>query len=210
MSPVLVSEYMRCSFLYFYFYTVLHALAARRRATRNAPAPLSQTLRKAITSPTAPVLLGVPTELAVGFIAGVASRAVSTPLSVLTVRLQSSSNDDSDDDDEEVRKPAKKTDIATEKERPGLSDVARDIYSEQGLSGFWAGEPHTICAHILCRADANDHQDSHPLFRSVLIRRSPCYSSSSYGVFVSPSPITARQQAICVRSSMAHLPTHSR
>ena len=151
-----VHEYMRSSFLYFYFYTVLHALAARRRAARNASAPLLETLRKSITSPTSPVLLGVWTELAVGFIAGVASRAVSTPLSVLTVRLQSSSNDDGEDsdDDEEVQKPMNSGSRTTKQRRPGLRDVAWDIYSEQGLSGFWAGKRH-ICAHILRSSYAN-------------------------------------------------------
>ena len=142
------------SFLYFYFYTVLHALAARRRATRNAPVPLLETLRKAIVSPTAPKLLGVPTELAVGFVAGVASRAISTPLSVLTVRLQSSSSGDSDDEDEESK--LFDNNVTIERQHPGLMEVARDIYKEQGLSGFWAGKQH-ICVQLLCGSHVNVH-----------------------------------------------------
>ncbi|KAH9833506.1 mitochondrial carrier [Rhodofomes roseus] len=127
------------NFLYFYFYTVLHALVARRRVSRDST-PLLATLQKAITSSTAPVLLGVPTELAVGFVAGVASRAVSTPLSVLTVRLQSSSDDSEDEDEEPV------TVDGSEKRtgRLGLHEVARGIYSEQGLAGFWAGFAPTL------------------------------------------------------------------
>ncbi|KAH9915881.1 mitochondrial carrier domain-containing protein [Fomitopsis serialis] len=127
------------NFLYFYFYTVLHALVARRRASRDSSVPLLATLKKAITSPTAPVLLGVPTELAVGWIAGIASRVVSTPLSVLTVRLQSSA----DDEDDSEEQPAD----SKEKKRAGrlsLCDVARGIYAEQGVSGFWAGFAPTL------------------------------------------------------------------
>lgn len=143
---------MRSSFLYFYFYTVLHALAARRRATRHTSVPLLATFKKAIMSPTSPVLLGVPTELAVGFIAGVASRAVSTPLSVLTVRLQGTSCDESDD--EEEGNPSNTSKKTKGYRSRGLHDVARDIYAEQGLSGFWAGKQH-ICAHMLCYSHAN-------------------------------------------------------
>ena len=141
--------------MYFYFYTVLHALAARRRATRNAPVPLLETLRKAIVSPTAPKLLGVPTELAVGFIAGVASRAISTPLSVLTVRLQSNSSGDSDEEDEES-KLFDDNRTASERKHPGLMEVARNIYKEQGMSGFWAGKQH-ICVQLPGDSHVNIH-----------------------------------------------------
>lgn len=139
---------MRHSFLYFYFYSVLHALVTRRRAMRHASVPPLATLKKAILSQTAPVLLGVPTELAVGFIAGVTSRAVSTPLSVLTVRLQSILSNDSDD--EEEASTIITLDNKREYRRPGLYNVACDVYAEHGLSGFWAGRQHAyICAYTL-------------------------------------------------------------
>ncbi|KAI0733745.1 mitochondrial carrier [Fomitopsis betulina] len=130
------------NFLYFYFYSVLHALVTRRRAMRHASVPPLATLKKAILSQTAPVLLGVPTELAVGFIAGVTSRAVSTPLSVLTVRLQSILSNDSDD--EEEASTIITLDNKREYRRPGLYNVACDVYAEHGLSGFWAGFAPTL------------------------------------------------------------------
>ncbi|CCM02954.1 uncharacterized protein FIBRA_05069 [Fibroporia radiculosa] len=95
--------------------------------TRGVPA----TLRKALISPTAPSLLGGPTELAIGFIAGVASRAISTPLSVVTVRLQSSG-----DDDDAILADSK---VKQQKRTWSATDVIRDVYQEQGLGGFWAG-----------------------------------------------------------------------
>ena len=95
--------------------------------------PLLQTVKLALTSPTRPVLLGPPTELAIGFVAGVASRAVSTPLSVITVRLQTS------DDDEDRSDDAKRDPVAADVRRSGFTEVVRSIYADEGLAGFWAG-----------------------------------------------------------------------
>ncbi|CDO72618.1 hypothetical protein BN946_scf184985.g37 [Trametes cinnabarina] len=130
------------NFLYFYFYTLLHAVVARRRAGTNAP--LLTTLKRAIASPTAPVLLDVPTELAVGFLAGVASRAMSTPLSVVTVRLQTWENDeDADSSDDEENDPMTSRSRPLKKS-PQFSEVIQNIYANQGLSGSWAGFKPTL------------------------------------------------------------------
>ncbi|RPD57349.1 mitochondrial carrier [Lentinus tigrinus ALCF2SS1-7] len=123
------------NFLYYYFYTFLHAIVARRRTSASSTS-LLHTLKHALTAPTKPVLLGVPTELAVGFVAGVASRAVSTPLSVVTVRLQTEDTDD-DSDDESSSKAEPPAD-------EGFLDVVRNIYAEEGLAGFWAGFRPTL------------------------------------------------------------------
>ena len=131
------------SFLYFYFYTLLHALAARRRAAFHAP--LLQTIKRAVTSPTRPVLLGAPTELAIGFVAGVASCAISTPLSVITVRLQTS-GDDGDGNGVDPQPSIGPETGATKKQRPGFCEVLRNIHAEESLYGFWAG-PYRTYAH---------------------------------------------------------------
>ncbi|PIL32765.1 transporter [Ganoderma sinense ZZ0214-1] len=133
--PADTASTLLSNFLYFYFYTLLHALAARRRAASNAP--LLQTVKRAITSPTRPVLLGAPTELAIGFIAGVASRAISTPLSVITVRLQTSDEEDGTESETEVLTVPKATSVKTRSS--GFCEVLRSIYAEESLSGFWAG-----------------------------------------------------------------------
>lgn len=149
--------------MYFYFYTVLHALAARRRA--HVPhVPFHTALRQALTLSTSPVLLGVPTELAVGFIAGVASRAISTPLGVLTVRLQSG-EDDSDETGNESEAGDADEQSKAKRMRDGIMTVIRSIYAEQGIRGFWAGQypflrslapadpAHRLCTNTPTRAD---------------------------------------------------------
>lgn len=82
----------------------------------------------------------MPTELAVGFLAGVASRAISTPLSVLTVQLQTSNNEDAQPEEREAQ--LEHSDASQEKatRKAGrLVELAKEIYTEHGLPGFWAG-----------------------------------------------------------------------
>jgi adenine nucleotide transporter 17 len=69
-------------------------------------------------------------ELFLGFLAGVASRAVSTPLEIVTLKMQTEreNDDDSDEIDGEVT------------ENKGIIDIVKLIYQEQGLAGFWRGE----------------------------------------------------------------------
>lgn len=85
-----------------------------------------------------PTLLSVPEELAIGFVAGVASRAISTPLSVITVRLQT----ETEGEDEEGELNAEKGDSgeAESKNTPrGVMGAVQRIYGERGLAGFWGG-----------------------------------------------------------------------
>ncbi len=121
-------------------------------------------------------MLGVPTELAVGFVAGVASRAVSTPLSVVTIRLQTEG-----DDDEEESQSATASDKASPPpafERrtaaQGFFDVVRRIYAQEGLAGFWAGKrPSSRSRDLRSRLSS---KDSNPLF----LYASPPPSRCSY------------------------------
>ncbi|KAL6302941.1 mitochondrial carrier domain-containing protein [Sparassis latifolia] len=80
------------------------------------------------------VLLPLPVELAVGYIAGIASRAVSMPLSLITVRLQSAGGEGEDEDGDDGKR----------KGVPPVVDIVRSIYTEQGLCGFWAGFAPTL------------------------------------------------------------------
>jgi hypothetical protein len=80
--------------------------------------------------------LNAAEELGVGFFAGIASRAVSSPLSMVTVRLQSSDDEDeSDNKDELERGPEEEG----PKSKKTVGRVVDDIYSEDGVSGFWTG-----------------------------------------------------------------------
>ena len=72
--------------------------------------------------------LSILEELSLGFLAGVASRAISTPLSLITLRLQTERSNDGGDDD------------SPERPNSGVSAVVKKIYEEEGLAGFWKGE----------------------------------------------------------------------
>ena len=97
-------------------------------------------LQQAKGGPVKTAILSVAEELALGFLAGVISRMVTTPLSVVTVRLQSEQYRDEeeamgdDDEDHEITGRDKGT---------GITHVFKSIYSEQGLAGFWSGESRT-------------------------------------------------------------------
>ncbi|KAH9856752.1 mitochondrial carrier domain-containing protein [Lenzites betulinus] len=128
------------NFLYFYFYALLHALAARRKAgSRDS---LIQSVRAAVTNSTRPTLLSVPTELAVGFVAGVASRAVSTPLSLVTVRMQTDNDEGDSDSEDEVT--AATEDTRPQNRSPSFVNTVQRICAEDGLAGFWAGFQPTL------------------------------------------------------------------
>lgn len=83
-------------------------------------------MRTSAKGPAKLAILSVIEELGIGFIAGVASRAVSTPLSVITVRLQTETEDE-DEEDTQDSKPK------------GIASMIKDIHEDQGLAGFWGG-----------------------------------------------------------------------
>lgn len=73
----------------------------------------------------AAVTLSAPQELGIGFLAGVLSRLVTTPLSVITVRLQVTNENDDD--------------IDSAQPDAGIISTMREIHSEDGIAGFWKG-----------------------------------------------------------------------
>lgn len=103
------------SFCYYYVYSFL----------RNS------VLRYRLNNTKAKISLPVLQELFLGFIAGVASRAVSMPLNLITLRLQAERDADNDEENSD------------EDQAVGLSSVVKLIYSEHGLSGFWRGTCNT-------------------------------------------------------------------
>lgn len=97
-----------------------------------------------------PVLLSVVEELGIGFVAGVASRAISTPLSVITVRIQTAT----EGDDEQGQMNAEKGEIYKPKKEEVVNPmtVLKQIYGEQGLRGFWGGE-YSVSSRLVLRHD---------------------------------------------------------
>ncbi|TFK26339.1 mitochondrial carrier [Coprinopsis marcescibilis] len=143
------------SFFYFYFYSFLRSLSTH--GFRNLP--LLRNAGKTLPSKRihTPSLLE---ELLLGFIAGVASRAVSTPLNIITLRLQAerSDADDVEDAGEDIKEYEMEQvdknlgNLATSsnagsprsyspvpKEDMGVLDIAKLIYDEKGWKGFWKG-----------------------------------------------------------------------
>lgn len=74
-------------------------------------------------------------ELLLGFLAGVASRAVSTPLNIVTLRLQA-------EREGEEGEPGTSASL-------GIMGTVKHIYEEKGLSGFWKGESFGLCRVVI-------------------------------------------------------------
>lgn len=127
-------------FLYFFAYSFLRdRLVARKLGTRDSKKPK-------------PVLLTAVEELLVGCVAGVVAKAFVSPLSMIAVRQQTSSEpredvvggregdtrpvegatSSDDDDDDPYGVP------------PSAISIAREIYRDQGLQGFWSGFQSTV------------------------------------------------------------------
>ena len=75
-------------------------------------------------------------ELLTGYIAGVASRLVSTPLTLVTVRLQN----EKDKDESDVAEKGKARMIEETEKPNGVVKVMKDLYNEGGITGFWRGK----------------------------------------------------------------------
>ena len=74
--------------------------------------------------------LPVIQELLLGFVAGIASRAVSTPLNIITLRLQTERQHYDSEEEENATKSSSSS---------GIILVGKQIYKENGLAGFWQG-----------------------------------------------------------------------
>ncbi|KZT22520.1 mitochondrial carrier [Neolentinus lepideus HHB14362 ss-1] len=119
------------NFFYFYAYSFMRNLLSRRKAPGLIPSSSPSSARNI---PTKTLLLSVPEELAVGFLAGVMSRAISTPLSVITARLQTE-NEERDDAESKSESPVEPRASTSSR----LAQVVKSIYNERGLVGFWRG-----------------------------------------------------------------------
>ncbi|GLB37830.1 putative mitochondrial carrier [Lyophyllum shimeji] len=116
------------NFLYFYFYSFLRSLSTRRFVALR-PAGKSGGM-----PPHKPTMLE---ELLLGFIAGVASRAVSTPLNIITLRLQVEGATYNHNGDKEGYG------VETSK-NGGMVAAVKHIYNDSGLAGFWRGFETTM------------------------------------------------------------------
>ncbi|TNY18992.1 mitochondrial carrier domain-containing protein [Rhodotorula diobovata] len=133
-------------FLYFFVYSALRDRFQARKASRAPPTAVGQGKAKGAKPP----VLSAVEELAIGCLAGVVAKGAVSPLSMITVRAQTSSEprqevvggkegdkrtvEDSDSDDDE----------GGYGRAPSALALAKEIYEEQGIAGFWSGFQSTI------------------------------------------------------------------
>jgi adenine nucleotide transporter 17 len=92
--------------LYYYVYSFLREFVVRGNGKSKA------------------AMLSVSQELAIGYLSGIASRSITTPLNLVTVRLQTARLSD---------------DSSAEGGASRFTGVCRQIFREEGLPGFWKG-----------------------------------------------------------------------
>jgi solute carrier family 25 (peroxisomal adenine nucleotide transporter), member 17 len=110
------------SFIYFYLYSFLRTKLLKRKSVGDEKAKLT-------------AMLSIPEELLIGLVSGIGSKVITTPLSVITVHLQTDKHDNEVD--------LEKQESATsnlEGKQSNFMRVVKRIYSESGLAGFWRGK----------------------------------------------------------------------
>ncbi|GAA6032750.1 hypothetical protein JCM8097_000773 [Rhodosporidiobolus ruineniae] len=144
-------------FLYFFVYSALREGLMRRKLRRGEGVKVASSSSaggKEGKRP-APPLLSAVEELAIGCLAGVCAKGVVSPLSMITVRAQTSRETKQDvEGGEEGDKTLVDEGAVTGEEKksgkrkgagsPSAVAIAEEIYREQGLGGFWSGFQSTI------------------------------------------------------------------
>ncbi|GAA5980014.1 hypothetical protein JCM10908_001499 [Rhodotorula pacifica] len=147
-------------FLYFFCYAALRTRLLARKARLHPPAPATK--HNASSTKTAAILLSPLEELGIGCLAGVVAKGIVSPLSMITVRAQTSREPkqevvggkpgDKSPVDPAVEKRADDSDSdesdAGYSGAPSSFDLAKEIYNEQGLAGFWSGFSSTVILTI--------------------------------------------------------------
>ncbi|KAJ3758072.1 mitochondrial carrier domain-containing protein [Lentinula raphanica] len=160
------------NFFYFYIYSFLRKLLIKRlNRSQSSTVSIGKTSPKLLPS----VKLAIWQDLVLGFLSGVASRAVSMPLSMITLRLQTGRHEPEEDPSGNLNS-----------NRNVILRAFKSIYEEQGLRGFWRGFNTTILLSLNPSITLAFFQ----LFRRVLAlsRRTP---SSAGPVVLDPTPSQA-------------------
>ncbi|PVF96585.1 mitochondrial carrier [Serendipita vermifera] len=127
---------MMSNFIYFYLYSFLRTSLLKRKSARSGVVDEKAKLT---------AMLSIPEELLIGLVSGIGSKVVTTPLSVVTVHLQTDKHED-DSDNVDLEKQSVET-SSVEDKQSHIRRVIQRIYSESGLAGFWRGMSTTV---ILC------------------------------------------------------------
>ncbi|GAA6001831.1 hypothetical protein JCM10207_002340 [Rhodosporidiobolus poonsookiae] len=155
-------------FFYFFLYSALRDRLMARKLRLGEGVKVATSISSGEGKRPAPPLLSALEELAVGCLAGVISKGLVSPLSMITVRAQTSSEAKQDvaggKEGDKAPVDAGALDGAGEKmaakavrdeesdsdsddgysAAPSALRIAKEIYHEQGLAGFWSGFQSTI------------------------------------------------------------------
>ncbi|TRM68943.1 mitochondrial carrier domain-containing protein [Schizophyllum amplum] len=155
------------NFFYFYFYSIFRVLVLRRQALPDKKTK---------------VTISVIQELALGLLAGAASRAISTPLNIITLRMQNAKDEDQSDtssDDSSDMSEAEDGDATS------LSGVVQGIYKKDGLAGFWKGFRTTL---LLCLNPSLTLAVYQLCMRVILLAKTRRLRAGGSTTLVNPSP----------------------
>ncbi|KAJ3864549.1 mitochondrial carrier domain-containing protein [Lentinula novae-zelandiae] len=158
------------NFFYFYIYSLLRKILIRRVA--GSQSSIASPLKS--TKPLPSIKLAIWQDLALGFMSGVASRVVSMPLSIITLRLQTGRHDDSDESGI----------VDQEENGNAMIQTVKKIYEEQGFSGFWRG----FNTSILLSLNPSITLAFFQLFRRLLALIRRRHSDSQPALIVDPTP----------------------
>ncbi|KAL1729484.1 mitochondrial carrier domain-containing protein [Schizophyllum commune] len=168
LSPDTIATLLS-NFFYFYFYSFFRSLLLRKKDAS------SKKVKPA---------LSIVQELALGLIAGAASRAISTPLNIITLRMQNARDEDQSDASSD-----ESSDVSSEDGDSGtassLSGVVKDIYEREGLVGFWRGFKTTL---LLCLNPSLTLAIYQLCMRVILLPQTRRLRSAGKTSAINPSP----------------------
>lgn len=128
------------NFLFFYFRSFFMEAIQERKRAKLQPSSGGKGKGKSI-------VITAAEDLAIGALAGIVSRLFTTPLSNVTVRMQTSATPKAKNKQVEGAKEATKQPSSDSEsddeggyaESPGIMDVLRQIVDEKGWLGLWSG-----------------------------------------------------------------------
>ncbi|KAK9899097.1 mitochondrial carrier [Cystobasidium minutum MCA 4210] len=131
-------------FLYFYMFAALLRIFNKQVTKAIDNGNNGKDAKGAIAvAGKAAVKLSAAKELLIGSIAGILSRGVTTPLSTITVRKQTAAKAKVQPQDQHAGKSSEVEEEDEDDDDDYSPDssiaIAKDIYQEHGLSGFWRG-----------------------------------------------------------------------
>ncbi|SNX81986.1 related to ANT1 - Peroxisomal transporter of adenine nucleotides (ATP, AMP) - member of the mitochondrial carrier family (MCF) [Melanopsichium pennsylvanicum] len=129
------------NFLFFYFRSFFMEAVIKRKKAKLPPTP------KGVKGKGKGIAITAAEDLAIGALAGIVSRFFTTPLSNVTVRMQTSANPkqkNKEQIEKQQQQPQPSSDSESDdeggySESPGILDVLRQIVAEKGYLGLWSG-----------------------------------------------------------------------